>query len=136
MCSFHLLSLMRHLSNAWQLLCCRFFFMVPPDMMEERFYNNRKWLMIRQSVLKRDGYICQLSKRYGKMKQANTVHHIFPRDEFPQYQYDLWNLISLSAEKHNELHDRNTNALTEQGVDLLRRTARRQGIPVPMRYQK
>lgn len=135
MCFFHLLLLMRHLSNAWQLLCCRFFFMVPPDMMEERFYNNRKWLMIRQSVLRRDGYICQLSKRYGKMKQANTVHHIFPRDEFPQYQYELWNLISLSAEKHNELHDRNTNALTEQGIDLLRRTARRQGIDVPLRYR-
>lgn len=103
--------------------------------MEERFYHNRKWLMIRQSVLRRDGYICQLSKRYGKMKQANTVHHIFPRDEFPQYQYELWNLISLSAEKHNELHDRNTNALTEQGADLLRRTARRQGIDVPLRYR-
>lgn len=103
--------------------------------MEDRFYNNRKWLMVRQSVLRRDGYMCQLSKRYGKIVQANTVHHIFPRELFPEYQYELWNLISLSAEKHNELHDRNTNELTEQGVELLKRTARRNGIDVPMVYR-
>ena len=103
--------------------------------MEDRFYNNRKWHMVRQSVLRRDGYMCQLSKRYGKMVQANTVHHIFPRELFPEYQYELWNLISLSAEKHNELHDRSTNELTEQGVELLKRTARRNGIDVPLRYQ-
>lgn len=101
----------------------------------DAFYNNRRWLKIRQSVLKRDNYQCQLSKRYGKLVQANTVHHIFPRDDFPQYQYELWNLISVSAQKHNELHDRNTNQLTECGVDLLRRTARREGMEVPLRYR-
>lgn len=99
------------------------------------FYRNKKWLQLRAAALRRDGYQCQLSKRYGKMLQADTVHHIFPRDEFPEYQYELWNLISLTAEKHNELHDRNTNRLTDKGIDLLRKTARKHGVPVPLRYQ-
>lgn len=99
------------------------------------FYNNKHWLHIRQSILRRDKYQCQLSKRYGKLVQANTVHHIFPREEFPQYQYEPWNLISLSPEKHNGLHDRVTNELTAEGIDLLKRTARRNGIEIPLRYR-
>lgn len=102
--------------------------------MNDPFYRNRKWLKIRRSVLRRDGYQCQISKRYGKMAEANTVHHIFPREEFPEYQYEPWNLISLTAEKHNELHDRNTNELTSKGVELLKRTARKNGIPLPLKY--
>ena len=63
------------------------------------------------------------------------VHHIFPRDEFPEYTWEPWNLISLSQEQHNTLHDRTTGQLTPAGVELLKRTARRNGIPVPLRYQ-
>lgn len=100
-----------------------------------QFYKNKKWLHVREMALRRDGYQCQLSKRYGKIVQANTVHHIFPRDEYPEYSYELWNLISLTTEMHNTLHDRLTNKLTSEGIDLLRRTARRYKIDVPLRYQ-
>lgn len=86
-------------------------------------------------MLRRDGYMCQLSKRYGKMKEATTVHHIFPRDEFPQYEMEAWNLISLTTEMHNKLHDRTTNQLTAEGIDLLKRTARRYKKDVPLRYR-
>ena len=86
-------------------------------------------------MLRRDGYMCQLSKRYGKMREATTVHHIFPRDEYPQYELEAWNLISVSTEMHNRLHDRVTNQLTAEGIDLLKRTARRNKINVPLRYQ-
>ena len=99
------------------------------------FYNSKKWLRLRASVLRRDGYMCQLSKRYGKMREATTVHHIFPRDEYPQYELEAWNLISVSTEMHNRLHDRVTNQLTAEGIDLLKRTARRNKINVPLRYQ-
>ena len=99
------------------------------------FYNSKKWLRLRASVLRRDGYMCQLSKRYGKMKEATTVHHIFPRDEFPQYEMEAWNLISLTTEMHNKLHDRTTNQLTAEGIALLKRTARRYNVNVPLRYQ-
>lgn len=69
------------------------------------------------------------------MKEATTVHHIFPRDEFPQYEMEAWNLISLTTEMHNKLHDRTTNQLTAEGIALLKRTASRYNVNVPLRYQ-
>lgn len=85
-------------------------------------YNSLKWKRTARMVMRRDGYMCQLSKRYGKAVPAEVVHHIFPVDEFPEYAYELWNLIALSRKMHNTLHDRNTDALTEEGLALMRRT--------------
>ena len=96
--------------------------------MDDLMYKTRRWDRLRRAVLARDGYLCQESIRYGKNKLATTVHHIFPRDTYPQYQWEDWNLISLSADVHNEMHDRTTGALTEKGMDLLRRTARKRNI--------
>ena len=94
----------------------------------EQFYTSKKWKRKRNAILRRDGYQCQLSKRYGKMEAAEVVHHIFPIEEYPQYALADWNLISLSRTKHNTLHDRVTNQLTREGLDLMIRTARRQKI--------
>ena len=95
------------------------------------FYGTARWQAKRRKILRRDKYICQLSKRYGKLVEADTVHHIFPREDYPEYAYCDWNLISLSAEQHNRLHDRRTNKLTRLGLELLERTAaRRQGTPL------
>ena len=91
----------------------------------DKFYKTTRWKKLRESILRRDGYMCQLTKRYGKLVEANTVHHIFPREYFPEFQWEPWNLISLSAVAHNTLHDRDTDQLTEEGLELLRRTARR-----------
>lgn len=85
--------------------------------------------------MRRDGYMCQISKRYGRMVQAQVVHHIFPREEFPEYQYEPWNLISVTIEQHHRLHDRTNGLLSAAGVDLLRRTARKNGVEVPLRYR-
>lgn len=101
---------------------------------EDPFYKSSKWLSLRESILRRDKYLCQMSKRYGKFLQAEIVHHVFPRDEFPEYEYDPWNLISLTIAEHNRLHDRNTNELTERGIELLRRTALKNNIPIPEQY--
>lgn len=68
------------------------------------------------------------------MIPADTVHHIFPADEFPAYVWEDWNLISLAASTHDSMHDRKSGALTERGIKLLRRTARRHGIPIPNKY--
>lgn len=62
------------------------------------------------------------------MREGNIVHHIFPRDQFPEYEFCDWNLITVSLATRNTLHDRNTNALTDEGMRLLIRTARKQGI--------
>lgn len=79
--------------------------------------------------------MCQLSKRYGKHIEANTVHHIFPREDYPEYQWCEWNLISLSQSVHDGLHYRVTNELTQDGIDLLKRTARKNNIPIPGKYE-
>lgn len=102
----------------------------------EDFYKSKRWTQLRDSVLRRDGYMCQVSKRYGKFVPAEIVHHIFPRDEFPEYQFEPWNLISITKSVHDTLHDRTNNDLSPAGVDLLRRTARRQKMDVPLRYQQ
>lgn len=99
-------------------------------------YKSAKWEAKRASILRRDAYQDQVKKRYGKLIQATMVHHIFPANEFPDYAWKDWNLISVSLATHNELHDRNTDELTDKGVELLRRTARREGIPVPDKYMK
>ena len=69
-------------------------------------YNCAKWKKKRQHILRLDGYVCQIMKRYGKIKPATIVHHIYPAKNFPQYQYCDWNLISVSDEGHNKLENR------------------------------
>ena len=100
------------------------------------FYCSLRWRRLREAVLRRDGYMCQESRRFGKRAEATTVHHIFPRDEFPEYQWEPWNLISLAGDVHDQMHDRSGRVLSEKGVALLRRIARRQGVEVPMRYRE
>ena len=98
-------------------------------------YESKRWKRKRAQILRRDGYMCQLSKRYGKLVQADTVHHIFPIELFPEYAWCDWNLVSLSKKQHNACHDRDTHELSQIGVDLLKRTARKQGIEFPERYR-
>lgn len=99
------------------------------------FYRTGRWRRLRAAMLRRDGYRCMESARFGKRAEATTVHHIFPRDEFPEYQWAPWNLVSLAGDVHDQMHDRVTGALTDKGADLLRRTARKYGVDVPGRYR-
>jgi len=81
-------------------------------------YKDKKWLHKRSVILRRDGYQCQESKRYGKTAGATTVHHIYPVEFYPELAYEEWNLISLSdgkKGKHNSMHIRETHELTELG---------------------
>jgi len=91
-------------------------------------YKDPRWKRLRNKILRRDGYMCQESLRYGKRRNANTVHHIFPAAVFPQYQWCEWNLISLDQSVHNEMHYRDSDELTDKGKNLLKRTARKNGI--------
>lgn len=89
------------------------------------FYTNPRWLRKRENILRRDKYLCQESKRYGKKIPAMIVHHIFPREDYPEFEYCDWNLISLSMAEHNAMHDRMTNELTAKGLELLEITKRK-----------
>ena len=74
--------------------------------------------------------------RYGINKAAEVVHHIFPKNEFPEYAFEPWNLISLSRATHMEMHYQESQELTDKGIDLLKRTARKNNIPIPEKYNK
>lgn len=93
-------------------------------------YKSKRWRRMRQSVLRRDGYLCQVSLRYGKHVEADTVHHIFPVDRFPEFQWETWNLISLAGYVHNRMHVRDSQELTEEGRRLMERTARRRNMKI------
>ena len=90
-------------------------------------YNSRRWKKLRAAVLReaisKDGApICQYLKRFGRRVEATHVHHIWPAEDFPQYAFERWNLIALSTEAHNMMHDRSTGKLTAVGERLRRRT--------------
>lgn len=98
--------------------------------------NEKKWRSLREYILSRDNYLDQVAKRYGKRIEATEVHHIFPREYFPEYIYEPWNLISVSTGTHNSLHDRESHKLTADGWSLLVRTARKNGIAIVQELRK
>lgn len=85
------------------------------------FYKTKQWLRKRSIVLRRDEYLCRECKRYGKTTQANTVHHVMPLEQYPEYRLTTDNLLSLCNTCHNTMHDRITNQLTEKGMLWLNR---------------
>lgn len=102
----------------------------------EKFYSSPRWQSLRKAILRRDGYMDKVVWRYGRRTPAEVVHHIFPRQEYPELEWTPWNLISVSRATHNRLHDRDTDELTELGEDLLRRAARKNGVQIPEKYRE
>ena len=68
------------------------------------FYTSTAWKTKRAAILSRDGYMCRRCKRYGRLRQATTVHHIKHYDEYPELALDNDNLISLCDACHNYFH--------------------------------
>nr|DAI26454.1 MAG TPA: HNH endonuclease [Caudoviricetes sp.] len=85
------------------------------------FYNTKKWKDKRLKVLRRDKYICIECKRYGKITEATTVHHIYPYELYPELKLNLNNLISLCEKCHNEMHNRKNHEITNKGKELQKR---------------
>ena len=54
--------------------------------------------------MRRDKYICQNCKRYGRTTAAEQVHHIKHVDEFPELAYTDDNLIALCNKCHQKQH--------------------------------
>lgn len=93
--------------------------------MSDPFLESKKWKRLRKSVLARDGYMCLYCKRFGKRIQADHVHHVLPREFYPEYRYTPWNLISLCKTCHDSMHNRTDRTLTDQGKELVRIVARK-----------
>lgn len=67
-------------------------------------YNSKKWKRKAAHIMRRDGYMCVLCKRYGKMRPAQVVHHIQHVDEYPKLAYIDSNLESLCVACHAKMH--------------------------------
>lgn len=84
--------------------------------------SNKRWQHLRMRALNRDGFKCREAIRYGRIEEATHVHHIWPAEDYPEYAYCLWNLISLTKSNHDAMHDRITRKLTKLGMAWKNRT--------------
>lgn len=89
------------------------------------FYKTKRWIRKREVILKRDNYQCGECKRYGKVVEANTVHHILPLQERPDLKLDNGNLISLCEECHERMHNKFNDTLSKLGEEWRERILRK-----------
>ena len=72
--------------------------------MDNRFYDSRRWRALRERILRRDKYLCRDCARYGRVTPATEVHHVKPRETWPELQWRPDNLVSLCHMCHNARH--------------------------------
>lgn len=84
----------------------------------KRFYKSRRWSKLRQQVLERDNFECQMCKSKGRLtldsikqtgikkKPTLNVHHVMELEYYPGYAMDKNNLITVCIRCHNAIHDR------------------------------
>ena len=87
-------------------------------------YSHKRWKVKRNYILDKQQHLDQELLRYGKHVEADTVHHIFPVEFYPELKYEDWNLIALSRATHNACHQRTSHNLTQKGLDIQRRHKR------------
>ncbi len=77
---------------------------------KEEFEGSYAWQKKRRAILKRDGYLCVMCKRYGRRDEnglpirATTVHHIVEVEDAPELALVDSNLVSVCAGCHNRAH--------------------------------
>lgn len=85
-------------------------------------YTTGRWERLRDRAFRRDKFRCRECLRYGKVRDAERAHHAWPAEEYPEYRWCLWNLVSLCRSCHDAMHERTTRKLTKLGLYWLRRT--------------
>lgn len=95
----------------------------------DQFIWSEKWREKSQKVLRRDNYLDQyILQKENRVIPADMVHHILPRESFPQYAMEEWNLIAVSRRTHNKILHTIKGKLTRAGKALMYETAWRNGI--------
>lgn len=94
-------------------------------------YKSKRWLHLRDAVLRRDKYRCREAARFGRNELATVAHHVYPVEDFPGWQWCGWNLIAVSQAAHNSFHDRVTGKLTDRGLSWQRRVIPPPDAPPP-----
>lgn len=78
--------------------------------------------------MRRDQYMDQIALREGVRCEADTVHHILPAEEWPEYKWEDWNLISVHRSTHRRLHEKYSGRLSPEGYTLAAEVAEEHGI--------
>ena len=74
------------------------------------FYHTEAWRRARLAALERDHWLCQdhLAQQQAgariRVPTATVVHHIKPREQYPELSLELSNLVSLCEACHNKRH--------------------------------
>ena len=71
---------------------------------KKKFYSSAQWKRVRQSILKRDKYLCVRCKYYGRNTEAVIVHHKKPFEDYPELRFKRDNLVSVCRACHNTIH--------------------------------
>lgn len=80
----------------------------------DSFYHSGEWRAVRQRVLERDHYLCQVCKRAGHITPATTVHHITPVRVDYSKRLDPDNLETICKACHNAEHRERTQSLKKK----------------------
>lgn len=70
------------------------------------FYYSSSWRRLRQMALARDNYLCVRCLAKKRIVAAEMVHHVKPRDQYPELELDVGNLASLCNRCHEHEHNR------------------------------
>ena len=81
-----------------------------------------RWRRLRDRILRRDGYMSLHALRYGRHVEADTVHHVWPAEDYPEYAWEPWNLISVTLQEHRGVLHNADGSLTEEGERWKKRT--------------
>jgi 5-methylcytosine-specific restriction endonuclease McrA len=84
------------------------------------FHKSKTWRKVREKILKRDYYLCQICNRHNITREANIVHHIIPIEFNKALRLRESNLISLCNYCHNACHLRSSHELSSLGSSLLK----------------
>lgn len=88
-------------------------------------YHTQRWKNLRQYVMTNyNGLDIYQLYKYHKAAPADTVHHIQPAAEKPALFYSDRNLIPVSRQSHEEIHNRYKQERQEDVMEELQRYKR------------
>lgn len=79
------------------------------------YSSDPRWRRLRERTLSRDRCRCRECSRYGRVSDAEIVHHAWPVEDWPELAFCAWNLVSLCGSCHDKMHERRTRQLTAVG---------------------
>jgi transposase-like protein len=72
---------------------------ITPERVSQR--TNLEARLAREACFKRDDYACRCCQQRGGKLNA---HHVWPFQRFPQWKYEVWNLVTLCKACHDGFH--------------------------------